>query len=152
LDNAVFVTTKAIVNNLLAELTSGTKGDVSAFFEFTRHKGSEVFVSPKIFRLLAKNLLEIDEEAFSQINSLIEDGGYIIIGDADFGSEYDDVVIIANKLFLTRTNSKIFMIKSKNEDIGHSAERYSDVAILDLESIIEIIKASDKEFRRLYWG
>jgi len=150
LDNAIYVTTKSVINNLIAEFLSDKPGDVSAFFEFTRHKDSSAFVSPQIFTLLTK-LLENYEETFSQINSLIEDGGFVI-GKADFGNESEDVVVLANGISLTRPYKKVFIIKSKTESIVSKTKLFDNITILDVEAIVADIKNYDIEFRKLYWG
>ena len=70
---------------------------MSHFFEFTRYKGSEVYVSPDIFTKLSVGLLPHSEDAFNEINSLIEDGSFLI-GKANFGDESEDIIVMSNQL------------------------------------------------------
>jgi len=149
-DNAIYVTTKTIINNLVAEFISDKRGDVSAFFEFTKFKGSSVFVSPQVFIRLT-TLLKDHEETFAQINSLIADGSFKI-GKANFGSEPEDIAVLANNLLLTNPDKNVFIVKSQTENIISEIKMNENIIAINIEKIVEDIKIHEQDFRNLYWG
>ncbi len=135
---------------MIAEFISDKRGDVSAFFEFTKFKDSSVFVSPQIFiRLIA--LLKDHEETFAQINSLITDGSFKI-GKANFGSEAEDIAVLANNLLITNPDKKVFIVKSQAESIISEISLNENIIVINIEKIVEDIKMYEKDFRNLYWG
>ncbi|MBI2173493.1 MAG: hypothetical protein HYT73_04810 [Candidatus Aenigmarchaeota archaeon] len=125
-------------------------GDIYAFFQFTLYKGHEVFVSPSVFCGLAEKLLPLDEAAFTEINSLIGDGGFVI-GQSKFATEFEDIIVLAEALSITEPKKNVFVVTSKPDDFDVNRLTNENVGCFDIEAMIQLIKVSDTEFRRLVY-